>query len=325
MDEIFLKVTSEKNEVQNTDIQEELLVRLANRTTLLGGLGLRTQQLRGAFVKCATHAARNWKVIAMQVILPAVMTILAIVQILAIPVIGTQPDLDLSLAAYALKENGQLSPSSLLKAHDDPLFGAEYAAAIGQDSTLLNLTASNQALRDWIPEQMAKDPYEFNQKYMIGMETFARTIRRDQPLFKFYSWFNGEAYHSVASSVHYASLTLAHAVFGDDSSVSISAHNHPLPATLAQQLEKNTSFTIQGSIIAFNLIIGIMIMFAAFTMLPVRERATGVKTMQKCSGAPLWLCWIADYLWDILNSLPPILVTLIIFAASQSIDSIKVT
>ena len=60
-------------------------------------------------------------------------------------------------------------------------------------------------------------------------------------------------------------------------------------------------------------------MFSVFSMLPVRERENGVKTLQKCSGAPLWLTWLANYCWDLLNALPSLLMIIIIFASSQSI------
>ena len=62
-----------------------------------------------------------------------------------------------------------------------------------------------------------------------------------------------------------------------------------------------------------------MIMFAAFATLPVRERSSGVRTLQKCSGAPLWLTWLAEYVWDILNCIPSLGIILIIFAAGQSV------
>ena len=79
-----------------------------------------------------------------------------------------------------------------------------------------------------------------------------------------------------------------------------------------------------GTVITFNLIIGVMVMFAAFSMLPVRERSTGVRTLQKCSGAPLWLTWLAEYAWDFLNVLPSFCIILIIFAAAKSVDGVQV-
>ena len=67
------------------------------------------------------------------------------------------------------------------------------------------------------------------------------------------------------------------------------------------------------------MITGVMNMFAAFSMLPVRERSSGVRTLQKCSGAPLWLTWMAEYVWDILNCIPSLIIVLIIFSASKNV------
>ena len=179
-------------------------------------------------------------------------------------------------------------------------------------------------LIDWIPTTMQEDLYNFNEEHIIAMETGSPDMTN-----RFHTWFNGEAYHSLASAVLYTDRTLIQKFFSESTvelqdNISISARNSPLPATLAQSLEKNTSFTIQGNIISFNLVIGLMIMFSAFSMLPVRERETGVKTMQRCSGVPQSISWAAEYLWDYINSIPPLLITCLVFVAFQSIDGIKV-
>lgn len=80
---------------------------------------------------------------------------------------------------------------------------------------------------------------------------------------------------------------------------------------------------MQGGIITFNLVIGIMIMFAAFGVLPVRERKFGVKTLQKCSGVPLWILWLAEYVWDILNCIPSIILILLVFLCGYQVEGIK--
>ena len=50
--------------------------------------------------KCYLHAIRNWKLLIFQFLIPTWMTILAIIQILTVPEIGAQPELDLSLSPY---------------------------------------------------------------------------------------------------------------------------------------------------------------------------------------------------------------------------------
>jgi hypothetical protein len=64
-------------------------------------------------------------------------------------------------------------------------------------------------------------------------------------------------------------------------------------------------------------------MFGAFGVLPVRERKNGVKTLQKCSGTPLWVLWLAEYFWDIINCMPSILMIIGVFYFGQKVDGIE--
>ena len=98
MDEIFLKVTKDdgagKEDEGPEEIDEasdeEILQELAKSVQLLEGRQLFMQQFRGAFIKCFLHAIRNWKIILLQLLLPTIMTVFAVVQILSIPEIGAQ-------------------------------------------------------------------------------------------------------------------------------------------------------------------------------------------------------------------------------------------
>ena len=252
---------------------------------------------------------------------------IAAIQIMTIPLLGDQNNLDLSLKTYKENVNTKLTITAILTSYDDPDYGQEFANAIGNDAEILNLTETGEQLISWIPTEMAADLYNFNDEHIIGMETSVANNTKS-----FHTFFNGESYHAIATGVLYTDRTLAKSFFGDHN-ISISTNNFPLPArvqkfnsiffdksfiftkisifstlltaTLAQSLQKNTSFTIQGSIISFNMVIGLMIMFSAFSMLPVRERSTGVKTMQRCSGSPQWIIWAGQFTWDVINTIPP--------------------
>ena len=65
-----------------------------------------------------------------------------------------------------------------------------------------------------------------------------------------------------------------------------------------------------------------MLVFGAFVALPVKERFCGVKTLQRCSGAPVWLSWLAQYSWDLINCIPAISIVLIVFNIATDIDAI---
>ena len=70
--------------------------------------------------------------------------------------------------------------------------------------------------------------------------------------------------------------------------------------------------------ITLALIMGIMIMCATFTVAPVIERTNGVTALQHCSGSPIWIDWLARYIWDFFNIFPAfITITIILFAAKN--------
>ena len=82
------------------DEQKDLIVKLAEKTTLLKGFKLRAQQFRGMFVKCLLHASRNRGEIIFQLLMPLLHVLVAISIINSIPTIGDQPSMDLSLKRY---------------------------------------------------------------------------------------------------------------------------------------------------------------------------------------------------------------------------------
>ena len=108
MVEIFLHLTENTQDgfEQNSENfvspseTKELLEKISKPITILTGNALLKSQFRGAFHKCRLHACRNWQIICMQLLLPALMVFFSIIQILAIPKIGHQPVLDISLNAY---------------------------------------------------------------------------------------------------------------------------------------------------------------------------------------------------------------------------------
>ena len=206
MDEVFLKVTrtAEEKLNQKEEIQEDLLLKLSKQISLLKGLALTSQQFRGAFVKCALHAGRNWKIIAMQLILPALMTILAVVQILAIPVIGTQPKVGLSLAPYSTRQNGALQLITPYSGDANSLT-TPFIKAMGDQKTE-DLTAQN--LSDWLPDTMEKDVVDFDNTYILAMD-----LHHDNTKFSINGWFNAEAYHAISTSLMYTSRTIAQSLF----------------------------------------------------------------------------------------------------------------
>ena len=323
MDEIFMKVTADAHEDPNLNhngeeastsgFSEGLQKELSEPIELLTGCELLKSQFHGAFTKCKLHAMRNWKIIFMQLVLPTVMVIISIIQIMTIPRIGHQPSLDLSLQPY--KTMSDLDLTTVYTTYDAADYGGAVESAFAGDSAIKNLTSDPKTeLVKWIPETIETEMGSVNDKYMLAVEVSQNTK------LKIHSWFNAQAYHSLASAVLYADRILLQSEFPD---AQISTANYPLPPNSTQRLRKNDNFNMQGGIITFNLIIGVMVMFSAFGVLPVRERKNGVKTLEYCSGAPIWLTWLAEYTWDIINCIPPIILICLTFLCGRQVEGIN--
>ena len=243
MDEIFLKVTKDDGDGKEDEGPEEIdeasddeiLKELAKSVQLLQGNQLFLQQFRGAFIKCFLHAIRNWKIILLQLLLPTIMTVLAVVQILSIPEIGAQPELDLSLKPY--KEMNKLDISTPYE-FIDTTRGAIFENILKKESTPVQET--NVDFDTWIPDQIEKEQSSFNKKYILAFESESAAGSDLQMK----TWFNAEAYHGIAAGVFYADQLVLKDVLGDDYSIITS--NHPLPPNSTEAIQKNVNFFIQG-------------------------------------------------------------------------------
>lgn len=138
------------------------------------------------------------------------------------------------------------------------------------------------------------DISHFNDKYLLALQ-----ISENSENLTFKSFFNADAFHAIATSVLYTDRMILNNYFSDVDGVQINTINHPLPQNSTESIKKNTNFFIQGFLLSLWVTIGTMLVFGAFVALPVKERYCGVKTLQRCSGAPLWVSWLAQYTWDL--------------------------
>ena len=295
MDEIFQNITKDctADDADETMMEnkEEILQKLAKRTKLLTGYQLRMQQFRGAFSKCFLHAIRNVKMILFQLAMPTFHVIVAVLLIKSIPEIGDQPALDLSLNRYQAPFPEDLTLTTFTSAN--ATFTNVIERSIHQETLLENVTGNLSTI---IPNRISDDISHFNDKYLLALQ-----ISQTPSNIKFKSYFNGDAFHSIASSVLYTDRMVLNHYFSSLDGIGINTINHPLPANSTESMKKNTNFFIQGFLISLWVTVGMMLVFGAFVALPVKERFCGVKTLQRCSGAPVWLSWMAQYTWDLLG------------------------
>ena len=151
-------------------------------------------------------------------------------------------------------------------------------------------------------------------------------------------WYNGQPFHSLPTALLYADKLKIKQQLGPKYDILTS--NWPMPpnrtsgkfwplSTLLQrwlyflEIDASTDINLQSMAITLALIMGIMIMCATFTVSPVIERTNGVTALQHCSGSPVWIDWLARYVWDFFNIFPAFLTITIILFASRSVGGLS--
>ncbi|CBY39653.1 unnamed protein product [Oikopleura dioica] len=235
----------------------------------------------------------------MQLLTPAVLLILSLIQIQVIPEIGGSPKLDLSMLPYV--SNGQSLTTPVQNLEE------EFRSFLEPSETV-----AVKNLTEWIPNELTKMRIEFNNRYIFGLEKNSS---------RYTGFFNAQAYHAAGTAVLYTDMIIASEVLPGST---IETSIFPLPKHNSAPAEKKRiNVSMQGAIIVFNTTFGIMIMFAAFAMLPVKERKVGVATLQRTSGASIYTLWLAEYCWDILNTLPSFMLLYFMFLAMKNLTSIQ--
>ena len=154
----------------DTSKDDAIIAEISKKVTLLLGFNLFLQQFRGAFIKCSLHAVRNWKIILLQLLTPAIMTTLAVIQILTIPEIGAQPELSLSLKPYKTMNKQDLkTPYNF----EDAAFGLELKDLVEGTSKPESMTSN---FSTWLPDQKDKDLTYFDREYVLAFQDTATTL-----------------------------------------------------------------------------------------------------------------------------------------------------
>lgn len=129
------------------------------------------------------------------------------------------------------------------------------------------------------------------------------------------AWYDNRAFHASPVAINFLSNSIlgANANTSADQPVIIT-YNNPLNKTTSEKIEQYTESLVDLTV-AINVIIALSFVPASFVLFLVQERVSKTKHLQYVSGAPPVAYWMANYSWDIINYLVPMVVCLIVFLA----------
>ena len=322
--EIFNRITRDDNS-NGSDIPQDLtqLVEISG-IERLGGLRLYFQQFRGHFIRNILYSMRNWKLITIQLLLPSLLTIIGVVIVITGPQWQDQAELDLSFKSYKGFNVPTEIPLCL-----NPIDGFNTTSKLflsdGSVVESIKYSECNHTMRTWLMKEASKNIIKFNRKVPMAIESVNQNQKvllnqRNAGVF-IKSWYNGEGYHTIPIAVQYADNMALQYYLGED--FLLSGSNWPMPLNKLGSIRSSSDLNFQGMTITISLLVGIMMMCSTFTIAPVVERINGVRSLQHCSGSPIWMSWICQFTWDFINSIPAFILITVIMYSSQSVTGIS--
>lgn len=128
-------------------------------------------------------------------------------------------------------------------------------------------------------------------------------------------WYNNAPFHASPAALNAFHNIYLKQVTGL-SDVTLTVINHPLPRNDSSRLNAAASDPT-GFGISTLVVFGYSFLLASFVLFLVAEKESKAKHLQFVSGVSPTSYWLSSFVWDLINALLPVVITIIIFAAFQ--------
>ncbi len=88
---------------------------------------------------------------------------------------------------------------------------------------------------------------------------------------------------------------------GDSNGYGIVAFNHPMPNAKSQFMDKLEMQAVIDLFVAICMIFSLSFIPASFLVFLLEERETHSKQLQIVSGVKIYLYWLSNFIWDLIN------------------------
>ncbi|PIK54928.1 putative ATP-binding cassette sub-family A member 3 [Apostichopus japonicus] len=188
--------------------------------------------------------------------------------------------------------------------------GHLYASQFGNTTSVEFVNSTErEGMIDYLLDSAVPDIPNFNRLNLVSA-----TFNEIGPVIVATGYFNNQPYHCAPLAL--SSISNAYMKYFIGEEYSITPINHPLPATLEQQLLEGTAELGYGSLMAFDLIFGLSFLSSSFAVFLIQEIATKAKHLQFISGIQLSNFWISRLLWDLFVYSIPCLLIILMFLIS---------
>ena len=264
------------------------------------GMRLSLQQVYAMVIKKAIHTWRNRVITFVQLLLPVVFAILALVSESTGQVVKDEPQINLDLTpfkspAYFYQNVGSTTFTNDATAKYQSSFSGITAVDAGSGTIVafVETTSASTSIT------------QFFQKHLVGAQFTATDS---------IAYFNGEGFHTPGIALNQLMDGFRKKYVGTTKSISVA--NHPIPLSEADKSNKvQVTALALGFTVAFLTLFGMAFLTTSFILFLIKERFMGAKHLQKVSGVSSFAYWISNFIWDLFNYMIPVVLIIIVFAA----------
>lgn len=305
-----LPPTAEKPEPQKPQTQRGD-VHTAKKENYNTGVKLYFQQFYAMIVKYALYNIRNYLLVFAQMALPVIIAAIGILLLVLYPEESQMDPLVLTTEPY---EESMVQYSEGISNFSTDItqeLGNLYASQFPSSTEVFNIeiTDDRWGMSEYLLSLAEKDIAYFNRRNLVSA-TFNQVDRFIQAV----GYFNNQPYHCPPLALSAVNNAYMKYLVGEE--YQITTINHPLPATLEQQLMEGSAELGYGSLMAFNLIFAFCFLSSSFAVFLIQEGSSKAKHLQFISGIQLSNFWISRLIWDLFVYSIPCLVIVILFIVS---------
>ncbi|XP_071508675.1 phospholipid-transporting ATPase ABCA3-like [Diadema antillarum] len=276
------------------------------------GIVLYWQQFRAMFVKRVLHTWRNLILIIVQLLIPIICTLFAIIASKVFPSVDDAAPLTLTLDIY-----GKTFASYSMYPNSSAIAGIneEYKNQFFDTETIVVDVDCNAtySMLDYLIDKREESSALFVRENMIAV-TLDESIHSNASRVDGVALFQEQPYHTPPMALNALDNALMKYFLND--SYKITTINHPLPRTVTEQASDQLNAGVAtGFAISFNMLFGMSLLASSFVVFIIKESTVKSKHVQFISGVRISNFWLSTYAWDLINYLVPCLLACIIFIA----------
>lgn len=298
--------TLHQNQIKEYDehsIQSEGV--FLDRNSQLQGLKLSVNQLNAMMLKNMLLTWSRKVVMALQIIIPMLLVIAAILIMRSSASYGPLPAMKIELTQYpnavTVLDRTALKDKTFIGFADQyeklaKSYGVNYEFQSTEDQNfsdfILNIGKTMQT--------------RVNFRYQA-----AATISDGNII----AWLNNQPLHTAPLTVNLLHNAMARHLLGENTQIEVT--NYPLPYSTKTVLAQLSMASSSGVILSTNLCFSFCFVTTMYIVMLIKERVSRAKLLQFVSGVRIWTFWLSQFTWDIFTLGVTILVTLLVIACFQ--------